>query len=198
MMQNSDIYQDRYLKHQARKKDSLMSNWGTEYKKYKISHRAKLLELIESRRSQRIFNRDPIVDDEINTILDAIDKVPSSCDRQGITYIVYNTRDAKDLLGGLLVGGVGWVQRADMIILLFADMQSYKNPAERSNMPFLDAGVVVQQTYLIAEALNIGCCFVNPNIRDGNKKFFNKKFNQSEHLFCGALALGKYDKKAYK
>jgi len=175
-----------------------MSNFGNPYKSYTLDDRETFLRILKNRRSQRIFNRESIAEREIFTIVESIDLTPSSCDRQGITYAVYNNRDAKDLLGGLLVGGVGWVHRADMIVLLFADMKAYKNPAERANMPYLDAGVVVQQVYLTAEALNIGCCFVNPNIRDGNKDFFNKKFNQAQHLFCGALALGKYDKKAYK
>ena len=173
-----------------------MSEWGKEYKKYTKKQRDAFFAILEGRKSQRVYNREPITQSELVKTLEMIDKAPSSCGRQGIVYEIHNDRDSKDLLGGLLVGGVGWINRADTIILLFADMLAYKNPAERSNMPYLDAGVIIQQVYLVAEAFNIGCCYVNPNIREQNKDFFNDRFNKKEHLFCGALILGKYDKKA--
>ena len=75
-------------------------------------------------------------------------------------------------------------------------MDCYKNPAERDFMPYLDAGVIIQTAYLTCEALNYGVCFVNPNIRPENQEFFKQRFGIKENqLFCGALALGKYDKK---
>jgi nitroreductase len=63
-------------------------------------------------------------------------------------------------------------------------------------MPYLDAGVIIQTVYLATEALNIGCCYVNPNIREENKEFFKKRFKiEGDVLFCGALVLGKYNLK---
>ena len=72
-------------------------------------------------------------------------------------------------------------------------MNAYKSPAEKDFMPYLDAGVVIQQVYLTAEADNIACCYINPNIREEHKEFFNKIFNQEQRLYCGALALGSYE-----
>jgi len=71
-------------------------------------------------------------------------------------------------------------------------MRAYKNPTEQSFMPYLDAGVIIQTTYLTCEALNLGCCYINPNIRDENERFFNSRFNIDDNLlFCGALIIGK-------
>ena len=60
-------------------------------------------------------------------------------------------------------------------------------------MPYLDAGFVAQSIYLVAEALGVGACFVNPNIREANKGAFNDEYNQAGLRFCGAMALGYYD-----
>jgi nitroreductase len=195
-----DVYQQRYLAHQARKKlmftnpDEILTD---KFRRYSAHEQNALFSMMESRRSQRIFNKESITEDEVKTIYELIRKSPSSCDRQAIISRIVETRDHKDLLSGLLVGGIGWIHRADKIFLLFADMRAYKSESERKYMPYLDAGVVVQQTYLACEAMNIGCCYVNPNIREKNEGFFKERFafDTFDYQFCGALALGKYDKK---
>lgn len=182
-----DIYQTRYLAHQKRKKDALTVTSGRKPVKHDVK---KIMTLFKSRRSQRVFNSEPITDEEIKYIEDAMTTSPSSCGRGAVSMEVVSDRQDKEILSGLLVGGVGWVNRADKIILLWADMLAYKNPAEVAFMPYLDAGVYIMAGYLASEALNIGCCYVNPNIRDKNKQFFSERFGNK--LFCGALILGKY------
>jgi len=97
------------------------------------------------------------------------------------------------MLERLLVGGSDWLFNASIILLLFADMRAYKSPAEIDFMPWLDAGFVAENVYLAAEALGLGCCYVNPNIREQNIASFNETFNPLGFRFCGALALGHYD-----
>jgi nitroreductase len=94
----------------------------------------------------------------------------------GVQIRQVTKQEEKDLLSGLLVGGAGWINRAKVILLLVADMVCYKNPVEKDYMPFLDAGVLAQTAYLSCEALNLGCCFVNPNVRLENKAFFKERF----------------------
>jgi nitroreductase len=188
----TDIYQERYLKHQKRKAESLTSIYGKkDFKKYSKKEQDTFFEVLKNRCSQRSFTNEQI--DE-TPILEAIKTAPSSCDRKGILVKVVSERNDKDLLSGLLVGGTGWIYRADKILLLIADMDCYKNPAERSNMPYLDAGVLIQTAYLTCEVMNYGCCFVNPNIREENKEFFNNRFGIKENqIFCGIVAIGKYN-----
>jgi hypothetical protein len=86
-----------------------------------------------------------------------------------------------------LVGGKDWIEKADKVILFYADMLAYKSPAEKDFMPYLDTGFVAQNIYLICEVLNIACCFVNPN-RTG------EDLDRNGMRFCGAMALGKIKK----
>lgn len=191
----SDVYQDRYVAHQERKAKLLYaSQYGDyEYRKYSDKEKELFFEILNNRVSQRTFNKEPI---DLEPILKAIETSPSSCGRKGVSVKVIEDRDSKDLLSGLLVGGVGWIHRADKILLLVADMDCYKNPAERANMPYLDAGVIIQTAYLACEAMNYGCCFCNPNIREQNIPFFKERYGITDNLvFCGAIAIGKYDLK---
>lgn len=189
---STDIHQERYLAHQAKKKNQLAFSKGSD--EQTILNKADFeafRRVVLERRTQRLFNRTPITPKELENILSLATKVPNSCNRQSIYAKVIESRDEKDLLSGLLVGGVGWCHRADKIILLFANENSYKAGDEILYMPYLDAGVVVQQIYLTATALNIGCAYINPNIRENNQDYFSERFG--DNLFCGALALGNYD-----
>jgi nitroreductase len=190
----SDIYQDRYLLHQKNKKASFESKWGVvNSKKWSEKEARIFFGILENRRSQRIFIKKEV---NIEPLLKAVRLSPSSCNRQAICILPVSDQDDKNLLGGLLVGGIGWIHRADKLLLLFADMEAYKSPYEKSFMPYLDAGFAGYSIYLAAEAMNIGACFVNPNIREKNKELFNERFNNKNMLFCGCLAIGYYERKA--
>lgn len=166
-----DKFQERYLAHQARKREML-------------------LEIMKERHSDRIFSDQKVERCVIDTLMEAQKYCPSSCDRQAIELSLIQSKDLKILLSALLVGGVGWAHRADGLILIFASREAYKAENEVEYMPFLDAGVVVQQLYLSATALGLKGCFINPNIRDLNKNHFNKIFSGENKVFCGAFAFG--------
>lgn len=187
-----DVFQMRYQLHQLHKRKQLMVTTGEKPMLPDRDQRQVFSKLLFERRSQRVFNQDPVSPDDLQYILDAIASSPSSCNRQAISPMVIEDRDRKDLLSGILVGGVGWCHRANKIILLFANIEAYKE--NLPYMPFLDAGVVAMATYLSCETLRIGCCYINPNVRDNNVKSFQQNF--SDKLFCGALAIGHYTKKA--
>lgn len=165
-----DIYQERYQAHQQRKKEVLS-------------------QIIKERHSDRVFDDKPVDDKEIQDLLDSVSFCPSSCDRKAVSTTIVKDRDLKTLLGGILVGGVGWIHRASHIVLIFADPLAYKARDEIKFMPYLDAGVVIGQLYLTTAALGLKCCYVNPNIRDFNVDHFKKIFG--EGVFCGAFAVGK-------
>jgi len=191
-MEETDKFQKRYLEHQQHKKEQSTSDYGEKSKIYNRDIKYIYLELIKDRRSQRIFNSENITQGELDFILDCLVESPSSCNRQAISIKIIEDRNSKELLGGLLVGGVGWCHRASKIILLFANIEAYKEKLDY--MPYLDSGVLIFNLYLSCESLRIGCCFINPNIRSENKKIFEERF--SDKLFCGALAIGHYDRKS--
>jgi nitroreductase len=177
-----DSYQVRYLEHQARKRRDI--------------DRRKLPDVFRARHSQRTFNDADVTEDELDEIYEAIRLAPSSCNRQAILVLPVRTDKEKEYLDRLLVGGRHWVANANVILLLFADMIAYKSPVERGFMPYLDAGFVGESIYLAATALGVGVCYVNPNIRTEDREEFDKLFNPSLLLFCGAIALGHYDVKS--
>lgn len=161
--------QNRYLAHQERKKKVL-------------------LEIMLERHSERMFSEQLPSPEEVAGFISAMNTCPSSCDRKGVTVRVVNSRDDKALLGGLLVGGVGWIHRAPVILLLFGDIEAYKAEGEIAFMPYLDAGAMMYAAYLHATANKMACCFCNPNIRSHNKQHFQTIFGDG--VFCGAIAIG--------
>lgn len=167
-----DPYQARYLAHQKRKAQVLQ-------------------QIMQERHSNRMFDNTEVQLKDVHILNIAAGLCPSSCDRQGIKLKLITDRDQKALLGGLLVGGVGWIHRAPAIFLLYGDPLAYKAGDEITYMPYLDAGVVIQQLSLTATALGLHCAYANPNIREGNKEhFFNTFFGGERPVYCGAFAFG--------
>ena len=188
----SDKFQERYLIHQKYKKGQLAGIYGKKYNKHNKNFKNFYQELIESRRSQRIFNSNKISNNKIDFIIKCLIESPSSCNRQAIKIKIIDKKSQKEMLDNLLVGGVNWCHKANKILLFFAEEKAYKE--NLFFMPYLDAGVQIMNGYLACAAINIGCCYINPNIREENKKIFQKKFGN--RIFCGALAIGLYDKKS--
>jgi nitroreductase len=164
-----DRFQDRYRAHQARKATVLA-------------------QILAERHSERRFDPRPIGPDVAGPLLAAALCAPSSCDRRGVSAVEVTGRDRLALLGGLLVGGVGWVHRAPLVWLLMADRAAYKAPGEVDFMPFLDAGFVAQSILLAASAGGLSACFVNPSVRAEHRAYFADAFGAD--LFCGAVAVG--------
>ena len=187
MSKNISTYQDRYLLHQRNKKDSLSG----KYKKnmvYKKNEIMAVKKVFKNRSSDRVFSGESV---DIKEVLEMVDTSPSSCNRKGVKYKIIEDREDKEILSGLLVGGVGWIYRANKIVLIYTDMEAYKSPAEKDFMPYLDAGVLIQSFYLSCEVMELKSCCVNPNIRKQNKEFFNKKFLNNSNKLLSVMAIGK-------
>lgn len=168
-MGQDDIYQSRYLEHQARKAEVLR-------------------DLMQRCHSDRVFDSREVTDEVLDRVLVAAKTAPSSCNRQAVQIEVVRDRDGKARLGGILVGGVGWIHRATVVLLLHVDPEAYKAPGEIAFMPFLDVGFVADRVLLAAEAEGLKHCFVNPSIREADLEHFRKSFNIE--LFGGAIAIG--------
>lgn len=185
-----DKFQERYEEHQSRKKQIIDTKEELGERDWK--HSEKFLEILENRRSQRMFNDVKIPKRYMLLLAEAVTKAPSSCNRQAI-YVV---EVEPFYLDNMLVGAKNWAHNADRAWLIFADKLAYKSPNEKAFMPYLDAGFVGQNIYLMCEYLGIGTCFINPNIREENKPIFEKDFG--DDYFCGAFVFGNYDKKPNK
>ena len=176
-------YQQRYLRHQQfGKKDQLIS-------------------IMEERHSQRQFSNIPVTEEQIAAILESCKYSMSSCDRFGVRIKITKDRDDKALLNGLLVGGVGWVYRADTVLLLMADPRAYQAVSEIDFMPYLDAGVLLNNISLLCTSMGLRSAYINPNIRENNVKHFKEVFTPKgwdDVIFCGAIAIGnKHEKEIH-
>lgn len=189
-----DRYQDRYLKHQKDKKCQLKSEYGEERPALSGAYKTYFKTMAEHRASQRNFNREPVTFEELDYIFEMAGHTPSSCDRHATRIKVVQDRDTKQLLGGLLVGGTGWIHRADKILLLLGDTIAYKENLDF--MKYLDAGALAMNIYYACEAVDVGCCFVNPNIREEHQHIFRDIVPDENLVLCGAIALGHFDKHA--
>lgn len=178
-----DDFQERYLKHQENKKQTIENNIKIKKQDYNLIEKMSVVKVIKNRRSRRIF-----IDKKIDSsyLVDALETAPSSCNRKAIYLLQVEPSDIEKYL----VGGKNWLDKASEVWLLFGNREAYKSPNEKSFMPYLDAGFVGQNIYLLSEINNAGCCFVNPNIREENKEEFNNKYNNHNDYFCGAIALG--------
>lgn len=169
------VYQQRYLRHQQfGKKDQLIA-------------------IMKERHSQRQFGSEDVAEEQLKEILDSCRFAPSSCDRFGVRLVVTRDRDDKCLLDGLLVGSTGWIYRANVVILLMADPKAYQAKDEINFMPYLDAGILVQQISLMVTSMGLRSAYSNPNIRPRNIDHFKKIFKPEgweDVIFCGAIGIG--------
>jgi nitroreductase len=179
MKKITDQSQERYLMHQGKNKAG------------------ELAAIMKDRHSNRIFDQKPVDPELIAELAEMAKYCPSSCDRRAVRLKLITDRQDKDLLDGLLVGGTGWVYRVPAVFLLFGDRDSYKagDPPGSEvdyNMP-LDAGAIMNQLYLAATAKGLHCAFINPQVRERNKKYFLETFKPvgwEAPEFLGAFCFG--------
>ena len=182
-----DRHQERYLQHQERKRKEIAGNLTKErFARYDDD----LFTIMYNRKSRRTFNG-KLTNYDKGAISTAIDYAPSSCNRKGVFAVFIENTEQIETIAANLVGGTGWADKANAMLLFMANTIAYKAPGEIEYMPYLDTGFIAQNVYLASEYLELSACFINPNIREENKEAFYREFVPEGHLFCGAMALGK-------
>jgi nitroreductase len=174
----NDPYQEAYLLHQARKKQQIL-----QYKSEPFAY------LAESRHSCRVFKSDPVPSESISRLASLLNLAPSSCNRKAVSSTLYSSPLISPL-ESLLVGGRAWLGNAPNCLLIFADPLAYKAPGELSFMPYLDSGFYAMNALYALHSLNLGACFINPNIRESDLPVFSSTYNPASLIFTGALAFG--------
>lgn len=175
-----DEFQSRYLAHQS----------------HKGGKRDELIALVKERHSNRRFSDEQVDDKTLEAILDSLRHCPSSCDRFGTRVKIVRDRNEKTLLSGLLVGGVGWIYRAPIVLMLWANKDAYKggeNGDEVNYNSYLDGGIMAQTAMLVATSLGLHTAIVNPQVRKENQRIFYERFKPKEWdnvLYCCSVAIG--------
>jgi nitroreductase len=175
-----DDFQARYIAHQT----------------HPGGKRDELIELVKERHSNRRFDDKQVESEVLSKLLDALRHCPNSCDRFGVRAKIIQSRDEKELLGGMAIGGVAWIHRAPTVIMFFANPEAYKggdNGDEVEYNSFLDCGVMAQTAMLVATSLGLHTAFVNPQVRKHNREYFYKMFKPQtwdKAIFTGCVAIG--------
>jgi len=183
----SDIFQARYIEHQQRKRLVIQ---GPPCTGAVMLPEAQFDTLIAVRQSVRAFDACPVDPTHVDRLLNAVRLAPSSCNRQAVVVGVVTDAESIQALERMLVGGAGWLHRAPLVLLFFADPIAYKSPAEKVYMPYLDVGAACMQASLAARRHGLGTCWVNPNIHNDRLGPFHYRFNPDSLLLGSALACG--------
>jgi len=152
-----------------------------------------LMELMQRRRSRRIFADTPLTNVEKSAICQAALAAPSSCNRQTLHLIFVEEPELKGFVASTIPGGYQFFSQAPCILLIISDAGDYRYPEDRM-VPFIEGAAAVQNIYLLCETMGLGCCW-------GSYTSFGSVGREHEvrsrlkipdtHLIVAALAIGK-------
>jgi nitroreductase len=152
-----------------------------------------LMELMQQRRSRRIFTDTPLTNAEKSAICQAAQTAPSSCNRQTLYLIFVEEPELKGFIASTIPGGHQFFSQAPCILLLISDAGDYRYPEDRM-VPFIEGAAAVQNIYLLCETMGLGCCW-------GSYTSFGSVARENEvrerlripdtHVIVASLAIGK-------
>lgn len=123
----------------------------------------KLMNLIKSRRSVRIFTGEKIPREEILSIIEAGIWAPTGCNNQELRFLIID----KDEEIKEIVKFKPFLKGTSTFILVFCDMSLpmskriyVRNKWER-HLPYIDTGLALQNMVLYAKSKSIDSCIVN-------------------------------------
>jgi len=146
-------------------------------------------ELIEKRFSARSYTRDPVSDEAIDRILQAIDSAPSAGNLQ--SYLVAVVRD-ESMRTKLMQASVNqeWMVQASVFLVFFADLDQFMSRYGRRHidtMPLQDATIAITYAQLAAHDMGLVTCWVGTFAEDYAQKICGLK---GDLQFAGILTLG--------
>ena len=115
------------------------------------------IETILNRRSTRIFLQKPLNDEDIQTIVKCALQAPSGMGRQNLKFTVIKNREKIRQLAEVIgkeLGREGYNMYAPEVLII---------PSNEQDSPFgmEDNACAMENIYLAAEALGIGCVWIN-------------------------------------
>lgn len=148
-----------------------------------------LLQIMRSRRSIRTYTDRPITQEQLDALLQAAALAPTSRDRRPCQFYVITERAQLETLSKAKQAGAAFAAGAGAAIITAAD-------SAVSDTWIEDSSIAMTYMMLEAEALGLGCCWVQMHLRsdaDGNSAEENvRKLIDLPKQFriVGFLALG--------
>jgi FMN reductase [NAD(P)H] len=125
--------------------------------------------LLLSHRTQRRYTPDPVPDAVLDVVLAAALSAPSKSDLQQVAIILVKDRDKQSTIAGW-IPDMPWIGQAPLFAVFCGDHRRMRRVAELRGRPFpnntldmfmnaaVDAGLVLQNFIIAAEAVGLGCC----------------------------------------
>jgi nitroreductase len=148
-----------------------------------------LSEIISTRHSSRQYVEQPVDDDAIDSILEAINAAPSAGNHQAYKVAVVRDADKRRCLMEAS-GPQGWMSTAPVFLVFFADLDQYSSAmGDRlaDCVPIQDATIAQAYAQLEASDLNLGSCWVAPFAGTSAQEILGLKGNLK---LTGILTLG--------
>lgn len=149
-------------------------------------------DIAENRQSIRKFTEQQISQDVIDRIISCAINAPSSCNRQPWRFLIVN--DMNDLIFLSKIRRIPYIQRAPVVIVIFADTTLYKNKNELGYSVWMDsAAAIMNMTYAI-EALGMSSVWINfgeLEIPEEKARMLRERFTIEDTLMViSAIAFG--------
>jgi nitroreductase len=111
------------------------------------------IETIMNRRSIRKFQRKPVSDDDLHTIIEAGRQAPSAANRQPWHFVVVRGEDLRREVAEAC-SGQSWLADADTIVV------GVGKPGVNEKWYAVDVAIAMQNMILSATALGYGTCWI--------------------------------------
>jgi len=122
-----------------------------------------MLDLIKKRRSVRIFTDRKIEEEDLVQIIEAGSWAPTGCNNQELRFVVLESCNIIQKMAEFKP----LVKSASHVLLLFIDMdlpgskELYNGAKHTAGMPFVDAGLALENISLFAKSKEIDSCIFN-------------------------------------
>jgi nitroreductase/FMN reductase [NAD(P)H] len=125
--------------------------------------------LLIAHRTQRHYRPDPVPPAVLDVVLAAALSAPSKSDLQQVAIVLVKDPTKQSTIGGW-IPDMPWIAQAPLFLVVCGDHRRIRRVAELRDRPFpndtldmfmnaaVDAGLVLQNFIVAAEALGLGCC----------------------------------------
>jgi nitroreductase len=115
-------------------------------------------EVIKTRRSIRSYKSDPIPEESVNRISEALRLAPSACNLQPWSFrLVLNEKKRADICA--CYGGK-WLAEAPAIIVALGNYETCWKRPEGTPITEIDIGIAMEHVVLAATAEGLGTCWI--------------------------------------
>jgi nitroreductase len=140
-----------------------------------------LLELLNTRQSDRAYLETPIEDEKLYRILEAGRLAPSACNAQPWRFIVVNDQDLKnkiaDCTSSKVLGMNHFTKQAPIHIVIIEERANFTSSAgsliKGKHFPLIDIGIAAEHICLQAAAEGLGTCMLGWFDETNVKKLLN-------------------------